>query len=773
MSFWKAVQDELKPIFRPASTTIDGITPQDWASPNNPLVPVAPQIGVRSWDFRPALNLDFTPRGDLPVSFPMLRQISNSWDLCRLMIETRKDQIINRPWVIRVRPERGETKQNRLNREAKNTNVEKVRSLFEFPDGVHAFPTWMRMLLDQLLVYDAPCIYPVRNMLGDVIGFRVISGSTITPLVDEQGFTPRPPSPAYQQVILGIPASNLTATDPEKKKPRSFGDAVQSKPSPELPDQLIYAPRNPRCDSRWGFGPVEQIIATLAIASRRQSFLKAYYTEGNVPEGMLFAPESWTPDQIQSFQNWLDALLAGNLAKRRRLIMAPASKATRGIEWAKQNALTDATDEYLVKIVAFAFSITPQGLIKQMNRASAKQAADTSEEEGLEPYLAHITLMMNQIIWKVLDCPDVEFQYEDKRDVDPVKQAQVDQIYIDSGTYTRNEVRGARGDDPRPEKEADILTVTTAQGIQPLDAKLAADRQQTLTPEPAEPEPGEPGRGAKKKAHKREPLKLPAKLTSANEAHKAKIGREVAHFLKGQRERIGKECAAWLKKNAKKIRKDETEDNLKRHVAELLALLSWKYADLPPAIEAAVKDASAAGAWEGANQITAEKGGEFGPLWKQADEAAKAWAAHRVMELAGQTDGAKMAISDTAKAEVEKIVRQAIDEEWTPQQLQAVVEAAAIFQDTHAELIAQVETSQAQTYGWYEAWKESRKVAEVRWRVSAEHDCCDVCDLYEAQGAVKVGHEFAPGVISPPDAHPNCECWLEIVKFDPESEEDQ
>jgi hypothetical protein len=247
---------ELKPIFTPAGTAIEGITPQDWASPNQPLRPVAPPgIGIRQWDFRPAINLDFTPRGDLPVSFPMLRQISNSWDLCRLMIETRKDQVVNREWVIRVKPLPGETNKQRLAREAKNTNVKKVTDLLQFPDGVHSFPLWLRMWLEQLLVFDAPCIYPVRNVLGDVMGLRVISGSTITPLVDEQGFVPAPPSPAYQQVILGIPASNLTAPGGDKQTKRDL-----------TTDQLIYSPRNPRCDSRWGFGPVEQIIATLAIA---------------------------------------------------------------------------------------------------------------------------------------------------------------------------------------------------------------------------------------------------------------------------------------------------------------------------------------------------------------------------------------------------------------------------------------------------------------------------------------------------------------------------
>jgi hypothetical protein len=97
-------------------------------------------------------------------------------------------------------------------------------------------------------------------IVGDVIQLRVISGATITPLVDEQGFVPLSPNPAYQQVILGLPISNLTAATVD---PATL-DNPQSKTQPKTiklsADQLIYSPRNPRPYTRWGCSPVERII---------------------------------------------------------------------------------------------------------------------------------------------------------------------------------------------------------------------------------------------------------------------------------------------------------------------------------------------------------------------------------------------------------------------------------------------------------------------------------------------------------------------------------
>ena len=67
-------------------------------------------------------------------------------------------------------------------------------------------------------------------------------------------------------------------------------------------------------------------------------------------------PENWTMQQIKDFQKWFDSLLAGNLGKRRRLTMIPDAK--HPAQFSKTEVLTDGTDDYLIRVVAFAFSIS-------------------------------------------------------------------------------------------------------------------------------------------------------------------------------------------------------------------------------------------------------------------------------------------------------------------------------------------------------------------------------------------------------------------------------
>ena len=485
MGLWKVTQDAFAPIFRPAQTTIEGINPGDWASAQQPIRPTAQLgVGVRQWDLTPGLNLQFTPRSESPIKFGQLWNVSNSFDLCRLMIETRKDQIVNRPWQIRVKKVPGEKKAERLQREAKNPNVAVVTQMLKYPDGVHSFDLWIRMWLEDLLVFDAPTIYPCSNVLNEIKWLRLISGATITPLVDNNGFRPLPPSPAYQQIILGIPTGNLVGQALEDaKKPKQF-----------TANQLVYSPRNPRVNSRWGFPPVEQIVRTLAIAANRQQFLLDYYTSGNVPEGLLPMPENWTMQQIKDFQKWFDSLLAGNLGKRRRLTMIPDAK--HPAQFSKTEVLTDGTDDYLIRVVAFAFSISPQNLIKQVNRGTAKESSDVAQIEGLEPYLSHITNTMNYVIERVLMLDDVEFAYIDEREIDPVKQAQVDDnLYLLRTPATRS-MRSAR---PAATIPGLRLRPTSPMCTRrPGSCRSASSRPPRGKPhlQPAEPEPANPPRPA-------------------------------------------------------------------------------------------------------------------------------------------------------------------------------------------------------------------------------------------------------------------------------------
>ena len=753
-SLIKTIADAFSPVFRPAGNLIEGVTPGSWASPQNPIRPTLQLgTGIRQWDFTPGINLQFTPRGDVAIKFPQLWNVSNSFDLCRLMIETRKDQIVNRPWVIRVKPQLGETKKTAADRQTKNPNIAKVTNLLRFPDGVHSFDLWIRMWLEQLLVFDAPCIYPIKSIGGDVLSLRLVSGATITPLLDQFGFVPEPPSPAYQQIILGIPTANVAATGTEKKY---------------SVDELIYSPRNPRVDSRWGFGPVEQIITTLTIGANWQQTIKLDFTSGNVPRAFVPAPEGWTSQQIKDHQKWLDSMLAGNLAMKRRMILIPDGK--HNAQFSPHEVLIDPViNEYLVRVVAFAFSISPQNMLKQVNRGTAKESSDVAQIAGLEPYLKHVENVMNgQVIERQMKLDDVEFAYLDEREMDPVKQAQVDTFYLKACAYSVNEIREARGDDPRSEPQANELGSMTTTGWMSISDKPAAG---------SEDEPPIGGRPKPAKVKKIASLKARAgDLTPHSRQDRNDFARQLKKFLADQKARVSSKAAQEFGVAKASVARGtllKDTDDRDRRAAEIIALLGWDYETLyglsAPYFEIAAEEGVHAGAYQVASNLGASLPGTIAEAMPKAKRAAD----ERAAEMVGydlEDDGTlteatapAWAISTTAKDSVLTTLKQAIAEDWTPQQLEAVLQASVVWTPEHGDLIADNEIARQQTFGHLNAWLASGMVLEYQWTVM-DLGCCPLCASFALLGPVKVGYEFAP-MIYAPGAHPACRCWLTVTKI--------
>ena len=406
-------------------------TPPAGFGPSQPLRPEAPpDTAGRQFDYPVGYNLRLQPRQDEGTSFAELRGLADAYDLVRLVIETRKDQIEAMAW--QVRPRRGGP--------SDDPRIAAIEDLLRSPDREHPWGAWVRLLLEDLFVLDAPTLYVRRTAAGTLWGLEVVDGATIKRLLGPDGRTPRAPDPAYQQVLKGVPAVDYTT------------------------DELIYAPRNPRPHKVYGYSPVEQILMTVNIGLRRQVSQLNYFTEGNTPEALIGVPEQWTPDQIRQFQEYWDALLEGNLAARRHTRFVPGGLKYQPI---RDVPLKDEFDEWLARVVCFAFSVPPTAFAKGTNRATAEAAQDAATAEGLQPLLVWLKALIDRVIGQVLGCDDLEFAWTDRTAPDPQAQATIAAAYVGAGIKTRNEVRAELGLDPIAGGDA----LTTASPVAPLPAK--------------------------------------------------------------------------------------------------------------------------------------------------------------------------------------------------------------------------------------------------------------------------------------------------------------
>jgi hypothetical protein len=453
--------------------------------PQQPLQPIAQPADFaalgRSWDYPVGWNTRVTPRSGMPIAFSALKEFA-TYDLLRILIERVKDKIVTQRWAFMPK-----------DREAKrDTRSDQLEEFYAYPDKVHSWADWVRMLLEQMLVYDAPAVWLRPTRGGALYSLEILDGSLITPKIMPDGRLPPPDfGPAYQQVLKGLPAIDYIQPVPK-------GSVIPKDPSGQPFPELLYKPSNPRVDSVYGYSRVEQIIASIGIGLKREEFLSLYYTSGSLPDMLIGVPDTWQPNQIAQMQALFDSLLAGNLEQRRRARFVPGGLKPYEL---KAELLKDETDEWLIRIMCFSLGLNPMPFVKQMNRGQEKTHHQEAAEEGMEPIQAWLRDFFGAVNAIKFGVFDLEFTFIEDEAVEPLEAAQVDQILLSTKVYHPDEIRQKRGDDPmsddmRAQMDQPTFSASPNATVLPPDQQQEADdrakERAALAPKPVPGGPGAP-----------------------------------------------------------------------------------------------------------------------------------------------------------------------------------------------------------------------------------------------------------------------------------------
>lgn len=653
---------------------VTGVTPDSWFSPNQPIAPVAQDAAHgRTFDYPVANNIKITKRqgeGNYGATYDELRLLADTHDMTRLVIETKKDQISRQKWEIRYKDGR-----------KADAKIDAINAKFRYPDNHMTHSQWLRVLVEDMLVIDATAIYPRKTRGGDIYSFDIMDAGTINRMIDASGRTPLPPDIAYQQILKGVPAVGYSA------------------------DEIYYTNRNRRSNKLYGFSPVEQIIITVNTALRRQTSQLEYFTSGSVPDSIMEAPAEWSPEQIKQFQEYFDAILSGQTAERRKVRFVPAGAKFTQI---KQDLLKDEFDEWLAKIICFAFSISPQALIKQMNKASAEVSVSTAEDEGLYPLLEHIKQMHDYLIEKYFGISDVEFVWKNEIAEDTLKQAQIDQIYINVGVLTPKQVAEMRGFDyeaPKVEDKPSPEQKQIAEKMEKSDPSAKMDK--TITP-------------------------------YVDELEEA-LGKMLAE--------IGANTAATVSATTDLSKTDELDT----------AFLE---------ISALVEDTSILLMSEVITDALEELGEYSESAFNQANESAIQWSKERAAELVGKkyvngelidNPNPKWSITETTRNMIRMQVEQAIAEGSTKKELEQSIKNSYAFSRKRASTIANTELVTSYNQGNVVAWKASGVVTHKRSILGTNENHGDDDIENAKQGEIPIDKPFQSGHMGP-SYHPNCRC---------------
>jgi len=500
------------PLFRPDEWVNSPYGPS-WPLEIDPLDERRPDTGLpdpRQYQYPVSENLRYFSSKTVP--WRTLKDAADS-PLFRACIEIKKAELTTLDWKIRVSPDAAEeiARQSRKSkadvetelRERYKEEIDRLTDFWSVPDRRNGrdFGEWLSIALEEQLVWDAIAIYPRRTYGGQLLDLTLIDGSTIKPLLAEDGSRPEPPAPAYQQILYGFPRGEFTADTVDQ-----HGQLVV--PGGLLATQLIYRRRVPRLQTPYGFSPTEQALLDGLLYNKRFEWMMSEYTQGTQTTGWVKIPEtsSYTARQILNLEREFNDRYAGMTAERFRHPFMPP-----GFELMPEHSVDERYkadyDMHLIRLVAmhFGLTITELGFTEKGGLGSSgyhEGQQDIQFRKGLLPDTRWFGNMLTEISRNQLNMPkELEFAFLGLDDEDEAAADQVNENRVKSARMTPNEARRASGQPAVDIPEADMLQLQTARGIVFLDgASKLAPAGVMIEPASEEAPGGDSGVGGPKPA---------------------------------------------------------------------------------------------------------------------------------------------------------------------------------------------------------------------------------------------------------------------------------
>lgn len=378
----------------------------------------------RSWDYPMAYNVVTRPRVGR-MAFYAMDTLTTNWDVARMCVAHRIRSFQSFDWSIVPSAEA-----DGVDGAVIDAEIAEAYRRMRRPDGRTPYRSWIAKLLADLLRYDAPALWKRRDMLGRPIGLEVVSGTTIAPLLNYQGNPPEGDAPAYLQFIKGLPWDWVSQRD------------------------MIYLPFNPQPDSPYGWAPIEDVVLIANEDIRMTMNLLDYWTEGNIPGGLMEAPPDVVdPSQVDERQKRFNARVKGNVDAKVQVHYVESGT--------KYTAIRPAPFDENAYLWGFrkgcaAYGVVPQdmGITLDVNRANGETQMDIQERIGDRPLALHIDSMLTSYLQEDVGLR-VEFQTSlGAEKEDRLAEAQVWKIYIENAIASpddaRQELTGLPIDTERP-----------------------------------------------------------------------------------------------------------------------------------------------------------------------------------------------------------------------------------------------------------------------------------------------------------------------------------
>lgn len=211
-----------------------------------------------------------------------------------------------------------------------------------------------------------------------------------------------------------------------------------------------------------GAGVMRYIAQTLDIDNYIEEYLKLFFYNDTTPGAVLETEQELTKGIIERLKLQFQNRHQGVKNSHKLSVLEKGMKYHKISSGINELQLKELNDMIRDKVLAsFKVPKSVLGIVEDVSRSNAEASSFSFTKRSVQPKLLMIEEQLNQfLLAKFPGTETMEFEFESPVFEDKLLDAQVNQIAINSGWLTVNEVRGNLGLDPLEEEAPEDITGT-------------------------------------------------------------------------------------------------------------------------------------------------------------------------------------------------------------------------------------------------------------------------------------------------------------------------
>lgn len=409
------------------------------------------RISSLEWSIVPKKAIEDRLYEEIKEMYELYNEYNDPNDLNHLMLRFRLRQKLRGEYLHDLKDDMSnyQTALMRFKRRIGRASYDKTQEITDWisePNMEDEFDDFIKKYVESFMIHGATGIY--KEWLSDKLdNFYILPGGTVYPLRSETVGE----YVAYAQII------------------------IQHIPKIYFQDEVCFTQYLPSAARSYGYVPLDSLINKTAESMLFDQFAAERADGTKEPEKLIIFGDTRNPygdltgeinlpmnmDEQKRIEEKLNTIRQGAIATLSGVGTPVVSDISKADTFQAQSQRQDK----LLRDIALVFNMTNMeinlaGGEFTSGKETSESQSDIEEGKGTKPIIQKIQTIMNKHILPFRFGSNFLFEY--KKGLSEAEQIDLDTRKWNSQTYTKNEIRTARGDDPIIEDGNDTLNQQSA-----------------------------------------------------------------------------------------------------------------------------------------------------------------------------------------------------------------------------------------------------------------------------------------------------------------------